>query len=341
MIPRGLSTAVDDRGVPRRTPCIRPQWRSGPVRRAAVLLTAAGIDAVLGEPQRGHPVRAFGRFLSAVRRRRSGDSPRDRRLGATALVVGVAGAGAAGMVADRLAARAPFPLALPLRALVLKPAFAIRALLDAGETVRSALVASDLDAARVELGARLVSRPVHDLGADEVAAATIESLAENLTDSVVAPLLAAAVGGPAAAWAYRFVNTADAMLGYRTAELRDVGAASARVDDALNLVPARIGAVLVGVAAPAGGGNTVRALRAALRDHARTASPNAGWTMAAMAGALEVTLSKRGAYTLNARGRAAGAPDIARASRIVAVASGLALVLSSLLAARIAHRSSA
>lgn len=303
------------------------------------LSAAVALDAVLGEPRRGHPVRVFGAFLGAVRRLRSGDPVRDRRLGAMALLIGVAGAGAAGLLADRLAARAPLPVATLLRALVLKPAFAIRALLGAGEAVRSALIAGDLDAARARLGAHLVSRPVHDLGADEVAAATIESLAENLTDSVVAPLLAAAVGGPAAAWAYRFVNTADAMLGYRTAELRDVGAASARVDDALNLVPARIGAVLVGVAAPAGGGNTVRALRTALRDHARTASPNAGWTMAAMAGALEVTLSKRGAYTLNARGRAAGAADIARASRIVAVASGLALVLSSLLAARIAHRS--
>ncbi|MGH7576180.1 MAG: adenosylcobinamide-phosphate synthase CbiB, partial [Longimicrobiales bacterium] len=223
--------------------------------------------------------------------------------------------------------------------LAVKPTFAIRALLDAGAAVRSALLDGDLAAARAQLGTHLVSRPVHDLAADEIAAATIESLAENLTDSVVGPLFAAAIAGPGAAWAYRFVNTADAVLGYRTLELRDIGAAPARVDDMLNFVPARIGAMLIGIAAPAGRGNAARALRTASSDHARTASPNAGWTMAAMAGALDISLSKRGAYTLNPCGRAADAADIARASRIVLAASGLALVLSTLLAAVISsHR---
>lgn len=304
----------------------------------AVLLTAAWLDVLLGEPRRAHPVRLFGVFLDRVRRLRTARPTRDRLLGAAALAAGGAGAALATVAADRLTRRAPPALAVLLQAIALKPTFAVRALLEAGDDVRTALAANDLDSARLRLGTHLVSRPVDDLAHHEVAAATIESLAENLTDAVVAPFLFAATVGPGAAWAYRFVNTADAVLGYRTVELRHLGEVPARVDDVLNLLPARLGAVLIGLAAPAGGGDTNRALRTALRERTRTASPNAGWTMAAMAGALGVSLSKRGAYTLNPSGRAPTPADIGRAERIVAAASGLALALASVIGAATTRR---
>ena len=132
----------------------------------------------------------------------------------------------------------------------------------------------------------LRDEPTEDLEADEVASAAIESAAENLVDSVAAPVLAYAAGGLPAAWAYRAVNTADAMWGYRDARYERFGKAAARLDDLANLVPARLGAAaLVAGAALAGedGGRRPRRVGPARR----TASPNAGWPMAAMAGALQ------------------------------------------------------
>jgi adenosylcobinamide-phosphate synthase len=143
-----------------------------------------------------------------------------------------------------------------------------------------------------------VSRPTADLDPGEVAAATVESVAENLTDSVVAPaLMYLAFGLPGAA-VYRAVNTADAMIGYRDGALEHFGKLAARADDVLNLIPARISALAIVAAAAFTGASPRGALKTLWRDRRRTASPNAGWTMAAMAGALNVRLTKRDAYTL-------------------------------------------
>ncbi len=253
--------------------------------------------------------------------------------GAATLGAGALAAGAAGLLAERALARVPDArLRTALGGLLLKPAFAVRALLAAGGAVERALGRGDLPEARRLLAWHLVSRDTAHLTASEVAGAAIESLAENLGDGVVAPLLAHAAGGLALAYAHRFVNTADAMLGYRTPELEWFGKAAARADDALNLAPARLAALLVALAAPAGGGSTRRALGAARADARRTPSPNAGWPMAAMAGALGVRLDKRGAaadgagrlYVLHAAGRAPVAGDLARARRVVGAAVALA-----------------
>jgi adenosylcobinamide-phosphate synthase len=152
----------------------------------------------------------------------------------------------------------------------------------------------------------LVSRPTDGLDAPAVASAAIESLAENLTDGLVAPVCFYVVGallggtgaGLALAWAYRAVNTADAMIGYRRDELEYLGRATARTDDALNYVPARLAAATIVAGAWLARRSRAGAARVWRRDGARTESPNAGQTMAAMAGALGVTLEKPGHYRL-------------------------------------------
>lgn len=204
---------------------------------------------------------------------------------------------------------------------LLKPSLSLRALLDAGAQVQHALRAGKLPEARRLLAWHLVSRDTATLSPSEVAGAAIESLAENLSDGLVAPLLAYVVGGLSAAYLCRFINTADAMLGYRTPELEWFGKAAARTDDVINLVPARVTAALIALTARTGGGSSRSAARIACRDHARTASPNAGWPMAAMAGALGVRLDKRGAYTLHSEGTAPSWRDIARARRVVTAAA--------------------
>jgi adenosylcobinamide-phosphate synthase len=177
-----------------------------------------------------------------------------------------------------------------------------------------------------------VSRETSTLGAGLVAAAAIESLAENLTDSALAPWLAYACLGASGAAAYRALNTLDSMVGYR-GRYEYLGKPAARADDLANLVPARLGALLIAAAAPAGGGSARRAWRTARRDHRRTASPNAGWTMAAMAGALGVTLEKTGHYRLG-DGPEPGPDDLRRAQRVAAAAlalgAGVALVLAAM-----------
>jgi adenosylcobinamide-phosphate synthase len=294
------------------------------LRRPAAILLAVVLDLVLGEPPaRWHPVAWLGRALDWAERRAPGRSVADGAAAVT-LVVGSAWAVA------RLLAVATRGLGwagIVLEALLLKPAFALSRLADATEGVEDALRAGDLATARTRVGRNLVSRPTEALGADEVASAAIESAAENLVDSIAGPMLAYAAGGLPVAWAYRATNTADAMWGYRDARYERFGKAAARLDDLANLVPARLGATALAVGAALVGENGAGAVRVAWAQHRRTASPNAGWPMAAMAGALDVGLAKRGAYRLG-DGALPSSPDaIRRARRVLGAACGITVVL--------------
>jgi adenosylcobinamide-phosphate synthase len=240
------------------------------------------------------------------------------------LILAVAAAAAAGgaavsATAQRLGAAAPFVEGAALSLLL-----SLRGLIAAARAVAAPLAAGDLAAARAAVGLHLVSRPTAALAPDEVASAAVESVAENLTDAFVAPVCFYLVFGLAGAAAYRAVNTADAMIGYRDGTLEWFGKVAARLDDALNFVPARIAALgLVGAAVLARE-DARGACRVLRRDGGRTASPNAGRTMAAMAGGLGLTLAKRGAYRLG-DGRPPAASDIARAVRVFAWAAALTL----------------
>jgi adenosylcobinamide-phosphate synthase len=171
-----------------------------------------------------------------------------------------------------------------------------------------------------------VSRPTAELDAEHVASAAVESVAENLTDSLVAPALFFLVGGLGAAAVYRVVNTADAMIGYRRGSLEYFGKAAARLDDLFNLVPARLAGLGVVVGAALAGESGRGALASLRRDRGRTASPNAGWTMSAMAGALGVTLEKPRAYRLGT-GELPVAADIERALRVFGAATCVSLLV--------------
>jgi adenosylcobinamide-phosphate synthase len=287
--------------------------------RPGLLLAALAIDLLAGEPPSGvHPVVWTGRGVDALTRRTPPSGARRQLVygaGMTAAIL--ATAGLAGAVTERWPRRLAGDAA---RAWLLKSTFAVRALLLAGEEVRQRLEAGRLDEARIGLRS-LVSRETASLSEGQVAAAAIESLAENLTDGALAPWLAYAGWGLSGAAAYRALNTLDSMVGYR-GRYEFLGKAAARGDDLANLLPARLGAILLALAAPAGGGSPRRAWRTALRDHRRTASPNAGWTMAAMAGALGVSLEKPGHYRLG-EGREPEPSDIRRAQRIVGAALAL------------------
>jgi adenosylcobinamide-phosphate synthase len=219
---------------------------------AFVALTlAVGLDLVFGEPpSRFHPVVWIGHYLKFVRSRWHASEARTQLLeGGLGWLFGAIGVVMIGFALQRGLHALPFALEVALTAVVLKPLFAVRALFNAVGQVLKPLEAGDLEAARVALGTHLVSRSTTDLRQDEIAGATIESLFENLSDSVIAPILAFAVGGLPLALLYRYGNTADAIWGYRTPELEYRGKIAARADDALNLIPARVTGALIVLAA--------------------------------------------------------------------------------------------
>ena len=298
----------------------------------ATLLLAVALDLALGDPpNRLHPVAWLGAALAAGRRRLCrGRAAALLAGGALLSVAGAALAGAAGAGVAALAARLG-PAGLALEALALACLFSLRDLARAARRVGDLLDAGDLVAARRAVARDLVSRPTEGLDAGRVASAAVESVAENLTDSFVAPVCFYLAFGLAGAATYRALNTADAMLGYREGALEWFGRAAARLDDLANLLPARLAGLAIVLGAALAGEDARRALAALRRDRHTTASPNAGWTMAAMAGALGVALEKPGAYRLG-QGPLPGARDIARALRVfwraALVAGSAALLLS-------------
>lgn len=293
------------------------------VHAAVVVVLAVALDLLLGDPpNRMHPVAWCGRVLAAGRARLCHGGRARLLLGGAALTVGVMlVAGGAGALVAALAA-ALGPAGLVLEAVALKCTISPRGLVRAARSVARALVSGDLDAARASLGWHLVSRPTATLDAGQVASGAIESVAENLTDALVAPVVFFLVFGLPGALAYRALNTADTMLGYRDGALEYFGKVAARLDDVANLVPARLAALAIVMTA---GPTSPSAWVAMARDHARTASPNAGWTMAAMAGALGVTLQKPAAYQLG-RGRMPVPADIERSIVLASRAAVLAIL---------------
>ena len=297
------------------------------------LWLAFAIDRSWGEPPaRLHPVVCTGRYLGWAGRRIApavpGAASRPlRSLVAGALALGV-GACATTLLAMALQAwlrRLPPWWGVVGTALALKPLFSWRRLREECGAVEAALARS-LDEGRQQL-ARLVSRDAAQLDAVQVRESAVESLAENLNDSVVAPVFWFVLLGLPGAALYRFANTADAMWGYRGArggrEWEWAGKCAARADDLLSWAPARLRALLIAAAA---GGLSWRRLRAEARH---TTSPNSGWPMAAMALALRVRLSKPGVYVLHAGAPAPAAAHARRAQRIAGRAVGQLLVLAS------------
>jgi adenosylcobinamide-phosphate synthase len=291
--------------------------------RALTLAVALAVDAAVGElGDDRHPVALTGRLLEQAYRPWRGRGSATELVGGAAGLTGVAALAALlAWTAERLAGR-HLGRAL-LLGVLLKQTFSVRRLLEEGAGVAGALEAGRLDQARLRLGA-LVSRPTQGLSAELCASAAIESLAENVADSIAAPLLFYSLFGLPAAAVYRVVNTADAMFGYR-GETEWLGKAAARADDVLNLVPSRLSALaLTGAALLLGGPPAAAsALRAWRRDAGRTASPNAGPPMAAMAGGLQRRLEKRGHYVLGDGYSGPGPADIRRAIRLTGVAAGL------------------
>ena len=212
-------------------------------------------------------------------------------------------------------------------AVMLKTTFSVKMLHQVAARSRDLLTSGDIDQVRSNMSS-LVSRDPSQLTPGQATAATVESVSENISDSFIGPWLAFALFGLPGAVAYRAINTLDSMIGYH-GQYEYLGKASARLDDLVNLIPARVSALLlVLVSAVLPGQSAASAWRIMWRDHGRTESPNAGWAMSGMAGALGVQLEKLGHYSLGDRGRELEPMDITRAIRSMYLVAGIGLAVA-------------
>jgi adenosylcobinamide-phosphate synthase len=303
----------------------------------ALALFAMLIELCVGYPHGllravGHPAIWIGRLISALDRGLN-SSPARRALGILAIIILLGIVGSLAFMVE--AALARLPLGLAVTALLASSLIAQRSLHQHVANVARALEQDGIEAGRTAVS-HIVGRDTAALDAAGIARAAIESLAENFSDGVVAPVLWLAVAGLPGGALYKAINTADSMIGHRTARYQAFGWAAARLDDLVNLPASRLAALLLIAAAalsePASARDAWRIMR---RDAARHRSPNAGYPEAAMAGALGLSLAGPRVYGGVAGGdapigdgrRDADASDIRRALALYRRADGILLAV--------------
>jgi len=272
-------------------------WQAFLHSSAPLLLSAFLLDLAVGDPRWfPHPVVLMGKFISrgesflwSRKLRRDFVSGIVLSLALIALAVGATWALLCSLTF------LPPGIAFVLAAALASTTLATRGLLDAITHIETPLRSGNLVEARENL-AHIVGRDTFALNEDKVLRASLESLAENTSDGIVAPLFYLFLGGIPLAIAYKAVNTLDSMIGYRTERYLYFGRFAARLDDVANFIPARLTALLMVIATLLVRLNARLALRVLRRDHANHLSPNAGYPEAALAGALGIRLGGPSVY---------------------------------------------
>jgi adenosylcobinamide-phosphate synthase len=302
--------------------------------RAIGLLLGVAADGAFGDPKRWHPVAGFGKASQQLERALYGDKKLRGAL-YTGLLAG--STVAIGVAVERAGRRRPV-LQMVSTAVATWAVLGGRSLAVEGAAIGRELDSGSIDAARERLP-NLCGRDPKALDNNAMARAAVESVAENTSDAVVAPLVWGALAGVPGLLGYRAVNTLDAMVGYRSPRYRRFGWASARLDDLVNLAPARLAALLTVLGAPVVGGSSRGAWSAWRRDAAAHPSPNAGQVEAAFAGALEVRLGGRTVYEhgvedrpVLGEGRMPDSGHVTRAVELSRVVGGLTAAVAVLVA---------
>ncbi|MDD2440430.1 MAG: cobalamin biosynthesis protein [Methanosarcinaceae archaeon] len=305
---------------------------------AQVLLLAVAIDIFLGEPPAAlHPVVWIGKLIGVLK----AAAPEKHRtlygIGMALTCVFFSGSLAYLVLFISRLSQVPEILGLFLEAYFLKATFAIRCLLSPATEIYENLKSGKLDAAK-QLLPIYVSRNPKSLTKPQIASAVVESVSENFVDGILTPIFFYALFGNfglVAAYCYKAINTLDSMVGYKNEPYRELGFFSAKSDDVLNWVPARLSVFIITAAAfivapvPQKGGKIrpLSCLKTAFQEGAKTPSPNSGYPMAAAAGALGVSLQKPGIYVLGKKFRPTEIRDIKRVSGLITAASGLSVLL--------------
>ena len=295
----------------------------------AVLAVAVVLDLTLGEPPSwAHPTVWMGRMTSLLERLAPRQGLAAVLAGALISLALAACWGAAAWFAAYGLKSLHTAAYILVGGLLLKSTFSVRMLHREAAKVKTLLDQDDLAAVRRQMPS-LVSRDPSQLTHEQAGAAAVESVSENMSDSFIGPWLAFALFGLPGAFAYRAINTLDSMIGYHGV-YEYLGKASARLDDLVNILPARVtGLLIVAASAALPGQNAGGAWRIMRRDRGNTESPNAGWPMSAMAGALGVRLEKvsnHGGYQLGDPERNLRPADITSAVRSMYLVAALGLI---------------
>ena len=304
------------------------------------LLIGCALDLAIGDPEWfPHPVRFIGKYISWCEKRlraRGGDLRRSAVLltASTVLLTMLA----TGIVLWLLSLAGRWPLLVGM-SIINWLGLSARCLAHEGRGVKRALAEGGVEAGRKQV-ARIVGRDTDSLSAREIICATVETIAENTTDGVISPLIYSALGGPVLMMGFKAASTLDSMVGYLDEKYRDIGWSSARLDDVLGYIPARLCALLMCVAAGLTRLDMARALATVRRDHANHKSPNCAWSEAAAAGALGIQLGGTHMYfgkpvvkpTIGDALREPEPVDIDRTNRLMFVASGLLVIVIALIA---------
>ena len=326
------------------------------LQHAAVLGLAFALDSLIGDPQEWpHPVRLVGKQIELEEKlintyllpeaERAGEAwPLDQeqttQLAGAALTADVAFVSPRAVwLLLKTCKRIHPAISFAAESFLCYQLLAARSLRDESMKVHDALVADDLQQARANV-AMIVGRDTDELDEEGVARAAVETVAENCSDGVVAPLLFMGIGGAPAAMAYKAINTLDSMVGYKNERYINLGRAAAKLDDAVNYIPARVSGVLMCAAAGLCKLDAKRAWKIFKRDRLKHSSPNAAHTEAACAGALGVQLGGRNRYfgkyvdkpTIGDNTRPVEAADISRANTLMYATAALGLGIASLLA---------
>jgi len=260
------------------------------------IVAAMGLDLLIGDPRwMPHPAKIIGRLALWLEKktRSSFTSELISGIVTTCCVIVLTVVCTMGLL--RIADMAGRGAAHLVSILILFTTIAARDLIRHSKAVYKELQAEKLELAR-KRASMMVGRSTQGLGVSELVRATVESVAENMVDGVIGPIFYGLLFGPAGAMAYRAINTLDSMFGYRNERYIRFGRFPARLDDVANYVPARIGALMVPIAARLMGLNWKRAWKVLWRDSHCHDSPNAGWPEAAFAGALGVRLGGKNIY---------------------------------------------
>lgn len=262
----------------------------------ALLALALTLDLLLGDPRwLPHPVVFIGRLITFLEGFLRAQIHNQRCAGVLLLAATVSISAAAAWLVIRVCSSIAPPAGFLASVLIAYTCLAARSLHRESALVAEALTAGDLDGARLKLS-RIVGRDTETLDEQQIWRAVVETVAENTSDGIIAPLFWLAVGGPVAAIAYKAVSTLDSMVGYKNERYLHFGWASARMDDLLNFVPARLTALLMILSAPLVGLSCTGAARIARRDRLNHPSPNSAHPEAAAAGALGVQLGGTAYY---------------------------------------------
>ena len=296
------------------------------------------LDLLLGDPYcLPHPVRLIGRLISGLeacllKKEGAGNGARGIRRGIVLAVTVPAAATAAAGLLLALAYRLHSGVGLAIETVMTYQLLAAKCLKVESMKVYRRLKAGDLEGARKAVS-MIVGRDTENLDEEGVAKAAVETVAENTSDGVIAPMLYTALGGPVLGFFYKAVNTMDSMVGYRNEKYLYFGRAAAKLDDLVNFVPSRISAYLMILGAFCGGKDFSgkRAFRIYKRDRRKHASPNSGQTESVCAGALGLRLAGDASYFgkpvkkpyIGDETRKAEAEDIRRANRLMLLTAWL------------------